>query len=223
MRKHFRLFVFIFGGILTIIFLYVAGVPDQFFAQILKDGDYAFNIVDKRNSLGGYFPSDLVDLSLLGAPGKSIRRVAYEDLRLLLADAKSRGLQIRVLSAYRSFGRQKFIFSFWSRLYRNAQRFSAEAGHSEHQLGTVLDLGGGDPRTDLRQTFSDTEEGKWLEENAWRYGFALSYPKEKEALTGFIYEPWHYRFIGTEAAREWHDSGSTLREYLLEKPQFFKE
>jgi len=193
----------------------------DFFAKILQDGNYLLNLVNKQNSLDVYTPTDLMELSGVGAPRKYIRSVVYEELRYLLSDAKEAGVPVRVISAYRSYKRQRFIHAFWSRRYKDADRFSAEAGHSEHQLGTTVDFGIGNDSVDLRERFGDTPEGKWLELNAAKYGFAMTYPKDKEEITGYIYEPWHFRFIGAEDANNLHKSGLTLEEYLAEKIQYY--
>jgi len=195
---------------------------ENFFAKILRDGDYFLNIVNKQNSLDRYRPSDLLELSYLDARGKYIRGTVYESLKLLISDAKKSGAPIKIISAYRSYERQKSIFAFWSGREKDADRFSAEAGHSEHQLGTTLDFGSEDGSSDLREIFGDTPTGKWLAENSWKYGFVMSYPKGKAEITGYIYEPWHFRYIGIEEARAWRESGLTLSEYLATKPQYYR-
>ena len=193
----------------------------QFLAKILRDGNYFLNLVNKENSLDKYAPNDLVELSGLGASGKHIRREIYEPLRFLLSDAKKSGVSIKIISAHRSYERQKTLFAFWSKIDKDADRFSAEAGHSEHQLGTTLDFGSGDVSSDLKEIFGDTPSGKWLAENAWKYGFAMSYPRDKEQITGYIYEPWHFRYIGVLHAKEIKESGLTLEEYLSGIKQYY--
>ncbi|TSC53485.1 MAG: peptidase M15B and M15C DD-carboxypeptidase VanY/endolysin [Parcubacteria group bacterium LiPW_39] len=165
----------------------------------------------------------MVELADLGAPGKYLRRPAHDNLAALLKGAKNDRVNLKILSAWRSYFYQKSLFSFFSRKYKNAASFSAEAGHSEHQLGTTIDFGAGDSKTDLNINFAQTPPGKWLEQNAFKYGFVMSYPAGKEAITGYIYEPWHYRYIGVEAAREFYNSGLTLQEFLTQKPQHYQE
>ena len=202
--------------------LYSQGGGSEFFAKILRDGDYFLNLVNKQNSLDIYRPRDLVELSNLAAHDKYIREVVYEPLKSLIFDARKSGVPIKIISAYRSYERQKNIFAFWSGVDKDADRFSAEAGHSEHQLGTTLDFGSGDSSLDLKEIFGDTAQGKWLAENSWKYGFAMSYPKDKEQITGYIYEPWHFRYIGVGEAEAWRESGLTLSEYLATKPQYYR-
>lgn len=192
-------------------------------AYILSSGEYLLNLVDKENTLQEYKPTDLVELAPLGAPGKYLRRPAYEQLAAMLKAAREDGVEIKIISAYRSFTRQQSIFSFYSRKYKEAARFSAQASHSEHQLGTAVDLGAADTKTDFSANFAQTPPGKWLAQNAFQYGFVMSYPAGKEVITGYIYEPWHYRYIGVEAAKEFRDSGLTLKEFLAKKPQYYQE
>lgn len=208
--------------IIFFVLIYSRGMasPD-FFAQILRDGNYLFNLANKQNSLDTYIPQDLVDLAELGAPKKYIRKKAYEELKTLMHEAERYGISLRIVSAYRSYERQKFIHAFWSSIDKDADMYSAEAGHSEHQLGTTIDFGMGDLEMDLREGFGDTPEGEWLEAHSWKYGFVMSYPREKEDITGYIYEPWHFRFIGTEEAGYLKESGLTLAEYLAAKPQYY--
>lgn len=191
-------------------------------AALIREGDYIFNVVNKKHSLGLYRPTDLVELSEIGAPKKYIRKIAYDSLRSLVNDAKKDGVEFKIRSTYRSYETQRSLYDHYTRKYKDADTFSAEAGHSEHQLGTAVDFGSGDSRIDLTEEFGVTKQGKWLEENAWKYGFALSYPKDKESVTGFIYEPWHYRFIGAAAAEGLGQSQLTSAEYLNLAPQYYE-
>jgi LAS superfamily LD-carboxypeptidase LdcB len=199
------------------------GIPQEsLLAQLLASGQYIFSLVNKENALDKYAPSDLVSLAPLGAPNKQIRSIVYNDLKNLLSDAKNDGAELKIISAYRSYSAQKTLFDSYSKTRTDAASFSAKADHSEHQLGTTLDFGVGNKKTDLTTSFEKTIQNKWLEDNAWKYGFALSYPKDKADITGYIYEPWHYRFIGIETAKEFKDSGLILQEFLTLKPQYYK-
>ena len=96
---------------------------------------------------------------------------------------------------------------------REAITFSARPGHSEHQLGLTIDfVAVGD--TGLTSNWEATPTGAWMAQNAWKYGWLMSYPKGKKALTCYSYEPWHYRYVGRDLAEKIHDSGLTTREYL---------
>ncbi|MFH1181278.1 MAG: M15 family metallopeptidase [bacterium] len=194
-------------------------VKENFLAFMLKNGNYLFNLINKENTILQYAPNDLVELYSLNAPGKYIRFPVFLDLALLMDKAYRDGAPLKIISAYRSYETQKGLFAFYKKRDENAARFSAEAGHSEHQMGAAIDFGTGDSYIDLTAAFAKTKQGKWLEENAWKFGFALSYPEGKEEITGYQYEPWHYRFIGREAAKEWRDSGLILQEFLSQKKQ----
>ena len=97
---------------------------------------------------------------------------------------------------------------------RVVKSYSAEPGKSEHQTGLCVDFITSEMNGSLTVAFEDTEAFAWLSKNAYKFGFILRYPKEKEEVTGYTYEPWHYRFVGREAATDIHYGGLTLEEYL---------
>lgn len=128
----------------------------------------------------------------------------------MCADAWKNGLTLWVQSGFRSYELQ-------TRLYNNyvassgktaADTFSARPGHSEHHTGLALDL------NTITDSFAGTAEGKWVAENCWKYGFIIRYPKDKENITGYKYEPWHLRYLGKELAKDVYDSGLCLEEYF---------
>ena len=176
-----------------------------------------------------YEPSDLVPLAdwlpmsvTLGYPSE-IRDEALEPLLTMIEDMRSEGLAPRVMSAYRSYAAQAIAWNKWNQLYpEHASIISAPPGHSEHQLGTVVDFGSpeladivGQVDIEFHTYFYKTSEGQWLAENANKYGFTLSYPPEAFEATGFFYEPWHYRYIGVEMAAKLREMELTLTEYQL--------
>ena len=123
--------------------------------------------------------------------------------------------EVALLAAYRSIADQKALFDAREAEmgFDAAANGTARPGHSEHHLGTTIDvrpIGA----TEVDQSFGDTQTGKWLAANSWRYGFILSYPHGKEDVTCYKYEPWHFRYIGVDLAKRVHVSGLTLREYL---------
>ncbi len=134
-------------------------------------------------------------------------QAAFNALRLA---AKKEGLNIFRISGYRSYETQVNTYTYWKNAYRDqADSFSARPGFSEHQLGVAIDV------NDMWPEFADTAEGKWLAKNCYKYGFILRYPSyETEISTGYEYEPWHIRYLGTELAVKVHTSGLTLEEYL---------
>ena len=180
--------------------------------------DWQRTIVDTRSRLPkGYAPPDLVAVSRAGlSGGGSIRRIAIADLRALAKAGRTAGVRLAVESAYRGEARQRSTFAGWVRTSGEAEakRFSARAGHSEHQLGTAIDFraaGGGSPWT---HAFARSRHALWLAANAWRFGWIQSYPTGAEAQTCYGDEVWHYRYVGRDVAAEVHASGMTLRAWL---------
>lgn len=125
-------------------------------------------------------------------------------------------MPLAVQSGYRSHDRQRAVFEEWEAVSGHAEalRFSARAGHSEHQLGTALDLREADGPAPWQTSFGSRPTGRWLASHAWEYGFVISYPEGAEAVTCYGAEPWHVRYVGRDAASAVHASGLTLREWL---------
>lgn len=172
----------------------------QLLADVLyimkNDENSIFYPADKKRFLeAGFEPSDLVTLDnegfKLNKQGMQIRSTLMSDLKDMISAAASDGVDIQISSAYRSYDYQKNLFKYYSNTYgeAEAEKFSARAGTSQHQLGTALDFGS------ISSDFQDTEAGKWIKENSWLYGFSLSYPENLENITGYQFEPWHYRYI----------------------------
>lgn len=138
-------------------------------------------------------------------------------LLALIEAAAAEGHVIAVVSSYRSFETQRNTFQYHVDEYglEQASRVSARPGHSEHQLGTTVDFSSAAVGHELVEAFGRTPEGRWLAEHAHEYGFILSYPQGMEEVTGYIYEPWHFRWVGREVAAEVRASGLTLGQFLL--------
>ena len=142
----------------------------------------------------------------------------------MLYDAYREGMRIDVCSAYRSVDKQEQVFNqslkerlnqgmdYWD-AFEDNRKSVAEPGTSEHALGLALDLISSQ-YTKLDTAQENTKEAKWLKENCYKYGFILRYPPEKTEITGVIYEPWHYRYVGVEDATKIMELGITLEEYL---------
>lgn len=184
-------------------------------------GSDLLRVVDKQTALpAGYVPPNLSQLPAPyvapGFGGQMLRQEALEALARMLDAADAAGHDIRSRSAYRSYSEQERTFAYWVSVLGEAEarRVSAEPGHSEHQLGTAADLTSASAGWELTEGFAATAEGEWLAAHAHEYGFALSYPQGAEAITGYKYEPWHYRYIGPEAAQQWNAGGLTLIEFL---------
>lgn len=144
-------------------------------------------------------------------PG-GLTSVTRKYMNKMFADAKSIGLNIYLSSGFRSYSDQKYIYNNYVSYDGNekADTYSARAGHSEHQTGFAFDV------NDISNAFDDTPEAKWLNENAWRYGFILRYPKGKTNETGYMYESWHFRYVGEELAKKLYNNGDwiTLESYF---------
>lgn len=165
-----------------------------------------------------YAPPDLVSTGTAGiAGGGTIRAIVIDDLRAMTDAARAAGAPIAVASAYRSYATQRITFQAWVNLfgYVKALKVSARPGHSEHQLGLAIDFKsepGGAPWNGV--DWATTPAGAWMKANAWRYGWVISYPKNKLSTVCYAYEPWHYRYLGREMAASIHASGLTTRAYL---------
>ena len=165
-----------------------------------------------------YVPPDLVSTSNSGITGGGkVRNIAIADLRAMQRRARNAGKPIAVSSAYRSYSAQaNLLQQDIDRLgYDAALLHTARPGHSEHQLGTTIDfkskrLGDTSPDGDWANTLA----GRWMKNNAWKYGWVMSYPKDKTDVTCYQYEPWHYRYFGRTVAAQIQASGLTVREWL---------
>ncbi|MGH2385971.1 MAG: M15 family metallopeptidase, partial [Candidatus Limnocylindria bacterium] len=183
--------------------------------------DLVLVVLDRTYALPAeYVPGDLVPATtagLTGASGTKLVRAALVDDLEAMADAwESAGLSISIDSAYRSHASQAATFATWvARLGpAEAMERTARPGHSEHQLGTALDLTSPGWSGRFGDWAVDSAEGAWMAEHGWEHGFVLSYPAGGRDDTCFSYEPWHYRWIGREAAATHRESGLDLRLFL---------
>lgn len=169
-----------------------------------------------------YVPEDLVELTdvptVLSNPEvNQLRSAAYEALKELFTAAKEEAsYDLYARSGYRSYNTQTSLYSSYVTNHGQAaaDTFSAKPGQSEHQTGLAMDITCEAMNFQLDDTFGETEEGKWVSENAHRFGFIIRYPKGKEDITGYMYEPWHIRYLGVELAKDVYESGLTLEEYF---------
>ncbi len=156
--------------------------------------------------------------------GMKVDARIYEDVMAMLEDCQEAGLSPMVCSAYRSRATQKRLYNNKVARLRSAgygletakmeaARWVALPGTSEHHTGLALDIVSSS-YTALTRRQEKTAEQQWLMEHCWEYGFILRYPEEKGDITGIYYEPWHYRYVGREAALEIRDSGLCFEEYL---------
>lgn len=161
-------------------------------------------LANKRNPL----PSDY-------APG--VNPEAQNAFEAMRAEAVKSNIDLTAFSTFRDFARQKELYEGYVAKdgQEKADRYSARPGFSEHQTGLAFDIGeSGAEQHWAAASFGETEAGKWVAENAHRFGFILRYPEGKEQLTGYMHESWHFRYVGKEVAKEIYEANITLEEYL---------
>ena len=126
--------------------------------------------------------------------------------------ALKENIELKIVSGFRSFSRQEEIYESYLKIdsKEKVDTYSARPGHSEHQSGLAIDINITD------DSFIDTKEAKWLNDNAYKYGFILRYPRNKSDITGYKYEPWHYRYVGCDLAKKLYNNGDweTIEEYF---------
>lgn len=186
-------------------------------------------LANKDNPLGAdYSPDDLVNLQCPTDGGKQRLRVdAANSLYAMMLEMEAAGItDTYVTSSYRDYEYQRWLYwDIYVERYLNqgfsqaeaeekASAYSARPGESEHQTGLCLDFTTTSIGESVERSFENTEAFKWLSQNAYKYGFILRYPEDKEAITGYDYEPWHYRFVGRQAASEMYFSNQCLEEYM---------
>jgi D-alanyl-D-alanine carboxypeptidase len=189
-------------------------------ARSIDDPDSIWVVVDKQRPLDpqDYSPADLVDVPVAHTWDPLLRREAADAVvRMFDAAREEAGLELASNSAYRSYDTQVGVYngdvSDFGQEHADAN--TARPGNSEHQTGLAVDIGAASGDCSLDVCFAATDEGQWLAENAWRFGFLLRYPADKVAVTGFAFEPWHYRYVGEDLTAELHATGvTTLEEFF---------
>jgi D-alanyl-D-alanine carboxypeptidase len=190
--------------------LYEVNNPDSMLVHVDKD----------RKLPDGYEPNDLVypNVSLNGSVKEKtrMRKEAALALEELFTDASNEGVELTAVSAYRSFKRQVELHNTYVSTHGEewTNKFSAIPGTSEHQTGLSIDVSSPAYGNRLEQGFGDTKEGKWLAENAHRFGFIIRYPKDKVDITKYNYEPWHIRYIGKKYATYLYEHNLALEEVM---------
>ena len=189
--------------------------------EFSKD-DWRLILVNKQHSIPDDYEVKLGKISTTRGIMKCDERI-IDDLRDMLQAALDDGVTLEIQSPYRTEEYQKFLFNRRIQEYMGKGLSYMEAyqlaglsvnipGNSEHQIGLALDIVSSTFRT-LAKEFEDTDGGRWLAENSYKYGFILRYPKGKEDITGVKYEPWHFRYVGVEAATVITEQGITLEEF----------
>lgn len=183
-------------------------------------------LVNKNNSLNpNYVPGDLTRAKVAFVNGvdtyeRLLRKDAADSLKRMFESAKGAGMQLYGLSGYRSYKVQEQLYN--TRLRNRGRQYTdlytAAAGKSEHQTGLAIDITNRPTLSGaITIDFGNTKEGKWLHNNAHNFGFILRYPRGKEHVTKYNYEPWHFRYVGVTAARHIKSKGIVLEEYLNQK------
>lgn len=175
-------------------------------------------LADKTHYLPeGYAPRQIIPLTKgndynINRNDLSLRKDAYDALVKMAVAARADGVTLLASSSYRSYEYQITVYNKWVQLEGQAEadRISARPGTSQHQLGTVIDFGS------IDNTFAETRAGKWMEQHASEYGWSLSFPNGYEDVTGYDWESWHFRFIGTEACKFQKKYFNNIQQFMLE-------
>jgi LAS superfamily LD-carboxypeptidase LdcB len=196
------------------------GLDNEYYTDVTKvdKQDDLLVLVNKYNSLNSdYVPSDLEAIGTKYNKGWNNKmrheaKVAFEEM---CEGALKDGITIYSGSAYRSYSYQKTLYNNYvaSNGFKKAETFSARAGYSEHQTGLATDV----MNAKGNYISKDDKEYTWLNNNSYKYGFILRYPEGKEDITGYMFEEWHFRFLGKEVAKEVYDSKLTFDEYIARK------
>ena len=169
-----------------------------------------YTLVNKYYYLDkNFIPDNLVSTE----NGSKLVEIAYKNFKEMKEAARKENLNLLITTAYRNYNFQSILYNNYvaSDGVELADTYSARPGYSEHQLGYSTDLTNGN-YVDFGE-FDTTEEFKWLKDNAYKYGFILRYPKDKEYITGYMYEPWHYRYVGVDIATYIYENNITYEEY----------
>ena len=193
----------------TIITYVNIGLDHDFYTN-MEDTDMSDGyllICNKYHKLKDNYVPNLVSLN--GYGGGQMEKVAAEHFKEMVNSAKTDGISIYNVSGYRSYSTQKSLYNNYVNRdgKAKADTYSARAGTSEHQTGLATDV------NSVSTSFETTKAYKWLSENAYKYGFILRYPKGKEFITGYMYEPWHYRYVGKDVAKVIFEKNITYEEY----------
>lgn len=195
-----------------------AGIPKLTATERLR-------LVNKQHRLSASYRSrQLVTLTIPTVYAKGSERTlmaaeAAHALARLYYDGRKQGHTLYALSAYRSYATQKSLYNYWVNARGTAytSMYVARPGHSEHQTGLAVDMTSERMRMGLYASFDQTPEGKWMIQNAHRYGYIIRYPKGKEKVTGYNYEPWHLRYVGVKEATTMKQNNWTFEDWWAKR------
>ena len=184
------------------------------------DADGLLFLVNRQYMVSDAFePSDLVEAQVPGQVREMRAEAAAALEEMYAACLEETGAQLISVSGYRSYSKQDKLFRAKLQRVNNkvelAQEYVAPPGASEHHLGLAMDIGQQSKPT-LNEKFAETEGGIWARENCWHFGFILRYGADWEEITGYKYEPWHFRYVGKELAKEIHDAGVPFETWLTD-------
>lgn len=196
------------------------GLDNDYYTNVINidNQDDLAVLVNKYHKLSNdYVPSDLEKINSkyqwLGRSNE-LRKDAREAFEKMCEAATKDNIYIYAGSGYRSYQTQLYLYNTYVKRdgFKAAETYSARASYSEHQTGLAMDIAN-------KSGFisKNDKEYNWLVKNSYKYGFILRYPEDKENITGYMYEEWHYRYLGTTLAKEVYDSGLTYDEYLAQK------
>jgi LAS superfamily LD-carboxypeptidase LdcB len=182
--------------------------------ELIQDPADPLVLVNKYDFLPQSYVPEVERLGSRYGTG-SLTPEAAAQFRAMADAALADGISLRSVSAYRSYSTQASLYQNYVRRHGQSQAdtFSARPGYSEHQTGLAVDIN----TASISAHFEDTPEYAWLQEHCTEYGFLLRYPQDGEAITGYTFEPWHYRYVGTEVAQFCTQQGLTLEEYLAQQ------
>ena len=205
----------------TIITYVNIGLDNEFYTnvKIIEKPNDLNILVNKYNKLDkDYEPNDLEKIDSKYSYGeKKLRKEAKINFELMCKDAEKEGIYLKAGSTYRSYSYQENLYNRYVKRdgKKEADTYSARAGYSEHQTGLAIDI------MNNKEIYIDETETKneyiWLVNNSYKYGYILRYPKEKEHITGYMFEDWHFRYFGEPLATELYNSKLTYEEYLAKK------
>lgn len=212
-RRKGRFLKFVMAGVLLVMVALTA-------VHLLKNvvgysGEWNLILVNKNHKIPYNYSPELIELS----NGEKVDARIYPDLQKMFDDARAAGLQLFVRDGYRTGDEQKAIMNDKIAAYETegyskkeakalAKTYVAEPGTSEHELGLSVDINAESSGASQDAVY------EWLDENAYKYGFIKRYPADKTDITGIDNEPWHYRYVGYEAAKEMKEQNLCLEEYL---------
>ncbi|WP_323503309.1 MULTISPECIES: M15 family metallopeptidase [unclassified Cryobacterium] len=205
-----------------------AGAPFNRTAHSVDDPNSIWVVVNKARPFKplDFTPPDLVVVGVPHVWEPQLRKPAADAVvAMFAAFTAETGLKMQSQSAFRSYDTQRGVYDqdVTANGQAAADTDTARPGTSEHQTGLAIDISALPAKCSLAACFGDTTQGSWLAANAWRFGFLLRYPADKVPITGYTYEPWHFRFVGIDLATEMHANGvSTLEEFfgLPAAPQY---